>query len=194
FILLRKPFIFGERIAIDGNVGDVIDINLLYFTVVEVGGNRVKAEQSTGRIIHIPNSKLLRNSLINYNQGFNYIWHEVCTIITYESDWRLAKNILERIVDEQAGHYPKIATEAVEKATRKYYLKMGKLTPIVYTDTVDNGVRLSIRFLVCPRDVRGVECAIWEKILDEFNNHSDIELAYRTMRIYNPDSTFGGSL
>ncbi|MCY3986477.1 MAG: mechanosensitive ion channel, partial [Candidatus Dadabacteria bacterium] len=55
FILWRKPFVVGDRIQIGETKGDVIDLRLFQFSIVEIG-NWVEAEQSTGRIIHVPNS------------------------------------------------------------------------------------------------------------------------------------------
>ena len=50
--------------------GDVIDIRIFQFSMVEIG-NWVDADQSTGRIVHVPNSKVLREHLANYHFGFN---------------------------------------------------------------------------------------------------------------------------
>ena len=54
FILTRKPFNLGDRIQIGETAGDVIDLRLFQFTLLEIG-NWVDSDQSTGRIIHIPN-------------------------------------------------------------------------------------------------------------------------------------------
>ena len=66
YILVRQPFYVGDRIEISGIKGDVIDQNLFKFRVIEIG-NWVKAEQSTGRIIHIPNYKVFTDPLANYS-------------------------------------------------------------------------------------------------------------------------------
>lgn len=54
YILLRKPFEMGDRIQIGISEGDILDINFFEFTMLEIK-NWVEADQSTGRIIHIPN-------------------------------------------------------------------------------------------------------------------------------------------
>ena len=59
FIETRKPFRVGDRIEINGHQGDVIDIRLFQFSVVEIG-NWVDSDQSTGRIIHVPNNLVLK--------------------------------------------------------------------------------------------------------------------------------------
>ncbi|MEM6646123.1 MAG: hypothetical protein AAF730_07715 [Bacteroidota bacterium] len=43
------------RIEINGVKGDVLDIRVLRTTMMEVGG-WVGTDQSTGRIVHVPNS------------------------------------------------------------------------------------------------------------------------------------------
>ncbi len=55
FIVLRRPFRLGERIEIGEHKGDVIDIRAFRFTLFEIAGERVDAEQPTGRLVHVPN-------------------------------------------------------------------------------------------------------------------------------------------
>jgi len=57
FILWRRLFSVGSRIQIGSHAGDVIGTRIFQFTLMEIGG-WVDADQSTGRIIHIPNSKV----------------------------------------------------------------------------------------------------------------------------------------
>lgn len=76
FILVRKPFKIGDRVEIENFAGDVIDIHVFRFTLLEMG-NWVDADQTTGRVVHIPNGKIFTNALFNYHAGFNYIWNEI---------------------------------------------------------------------------------------------------------------------
>ena len=183
FIIWRKPFKVGDRIQINETAGDVIDIRIFQFSIIEIG-NWVDADQSSGRIIHVPNSKVLRDPLANYNIGFEFIWHEIPVLITFESDWQKTKELLEKIVNENALHLTKDAEKQVRKAAEKYLVFYGKLSPIVYTTVKASGVLHTIRFLVNPRQRRKIEQDIWEAILIEFSKHEDINLAYPTTRFY----------
>jgi small-conductance mechanosensitive channel len=183
FIMSRKPFKVGDRIEVNGIIGDVIDIRILQFSVVECG-NWVDAEQSTGRIIHIPNSKALRDPIANYQIGFEYIWNEIPVLLTFESNWEKAKEILTKIADENVMHLSEGAQQQIRKAAKKYFIQYNKLTPIVYTTVKDSGVMLTIRFLVNPRQRRSSEHSIWEAILIAFSREADIHLAYPTIRYY----------
>ena len=183
FIEARKPFRVGDRIQLDTYKGDVIDIRLFQFSLVEIG-NWVDAEQSTGRIIHVPNSMVLKTPLSNYHIGFEYIWDEIPVLITFESNWKKAKELLLVIGRENAEHLSQIAQEQIRRAARKYLIVAGKLTPTVYTTVKDSGVMLTIRYIVDPRQRRGTEQQMWEDILEAFAKEPDIDLAYPTTRFY----------
>jgi len=186
FIMWRKPFSIGDRIEIGGVKGDVIDIRILQFSVVEVG-NWIDADQSTGRIVHVPNSKVLREPTANYEAGFEYVWHEIPVLITFESNWRKAKDILKEIAETRTEDLSAQMEEQIRRAAMKYLIFFKNLTPIVYTTVRDSGVLLTIRYIVKPRRRRGTEAALWEAILEAFAQHDDIELAYPTTRMYRRD-------
>jgi len=181
FIVSRRPFDVGDRIEIGGHKGDVIDQRLFQFTLNEIGA-WVDADQSTGRIIHIPNGRIFTDPIANYDKGFKYIWNEVPVTVTYESNWKRAKEILTAVAFKHAEHLTAEAERDLLTASRQYFINYKKLTPIVYTSAVDSGVRLTMRYLIEPRRRRGTVSAIWEEILTEFGKCADIDLAYPTTR------------
>lgn len=183
FILWRKPLDVGDRIQLGDVKGDVIDIRVFKFTVLEIG-NWVHADQSTGRVVHVPNHKVFSDSLANYTSDFEFIWNELEVIITFESDWEKAKQILQDIASEHVEDFVEQAQQQVLRAKKSYLIYYQYLTPIVYTDIQDSGIQLTIRHLSDPRKRRKVSQSIWEGILRKFDEHDDIELAYPTMRIY----------
>ena len=181
FIIWRRPFEVGDRVQIGPHAGDVIDLGLFQFTLNEIGA-WVNADQSSGRIIHVPNGKVFSDPVANYNKGFRYIWNEVPVVVTFESDWRKAKQILGKVAVKHAEHLTAQAEQELLAASQQYLINYRKLTPIVYTNVVDYGVQLTIRYLIEPRKRRGTEHAIWEDILTEFAAAPDIDLAYHTTR------------
>lgn len=184
FILIRKPFNLGDRIQVGDHAGDVIDIRLFQFTLLEIG-NWVDADQSTGRIIDIPNGKVFTDVLANFTKGFEYIWHEIPVLVTFESNWEKAKKILEQVAEKHAGKKDKAAQERIREAGKKFLIFYSHLTPIVYTRVKESGVLLTIRYICEPRRRRGMEEIMWENILRQFAQHKDIDFAYPTRRFYN---------
>lgn len=183
FILWRKPLDVGDRIQVGDVKGDVIDIRVFKFTVLEIG-NWVHADQSTGRVVHVPNHKIFTDSLANYTSDFEFIWNELEVLVTFESDWKKAKEILQAIADEHLEDFVDRAKQQVRRAKKSYLIHYRYLTPIVYTDVQESGVQLTIRHLSDPRKRRNITEQIWEDTLRKFDEHDDIELAYPTMRIY----------
>jgi small-conductance mechanosensitive channel len=184
FIMWRRPFTVGDRIEIAGYKGDVIDLRIFQFTLMEIG-NWVDAEQSTGRIIRIPNGKVFTEMLANYSKGFSYIWNEIPVLLTFESNWRKGKEILGEIGARHAEHLTERAAQRVKEASASMMVFYTTLTPTVYTSVKDCGVMLTIRYLCKPRERRGSEQGIWEDILTRFAECDDIDFAYPTIRRFN---------
>ena len=189
FILIRQPFKVGDRIQIGKNSGDVIDIRLFQFSINEIG-NWVDADQSTGRIIHIPNGIVFTEPQANYTAGFQYIWNEIPVLVTFESDWKKAKQILTDIVNHHGVMLSNEAENQIKEAAKRFLIFYSKLTPIVYTTVKDSGVMLTLRYMCNPRERRLTSEKIWEDILDRFSKCNDIDFAYPTQRFYN-NSTEG---
>lgn len=194
FIVSRRPFEVGDRIEIGDVAGDVVDIRYFQFTVLEIR-NWVEADQSTGRVLHIPNNKVFEETLANFNTGISYLWNEIPVTITFESDWHKAKQILQEIGTERAGDLAEQARARVRKAARRYMISYGNLTPTVYTSVSPSGVTLTLRYLCEPQERRSTAERIWEDILDAFAQESDLQLAHPTQRIYyRPQENPMGSL
>lgn len=189
FILIRQPFKVGDRVQIGKISGDVIDIRLFQFSVNEIG-NWVDADQSTGRIIHIPNGIVFTEPQANYTAGFQYIWHEIAVLVTFESNWKKAKQVLLDIVNHHGVLLNTEAERQIKEAAKRFLIFYSKLTPIVYTSVKDSGVMLTMRYMCDPRSRRSIEEKIWEDILNKFAECDDIDFAYPTQRFYN-NSTEG---
>ena len=187
FILWRRPFEVGDRIQIGDTAGDVIDLRIFQFTLLEIG-NWVDADQSTGRVIHVNNGKVFTESVANFSKGFEYIWNEIAVLVTFESDWEKAKEILTEIGAKYGEELSTSAEEKVQEAARRFMIFYSKLTPTVYTSVRDCGVLLTIRYLCDPRRRRSTEESIWEDILHAFADNDDIDFAYPTQRFYDNQS------
>ena len=184
FIVFRKPFIVGDRIQIGNHSGDVIDIRLFQFSILEIG-NWVEADQSTGRIIHLPNGKVFLEAQANSSTGFDYIWNEIRVLVTFESNWVKAKSVLQDIANNHAVSLSSTAEKEIFEASKNFMIYYKHTTPIVYTKVKASGVELTVRYLCNPRKRRGSENEIWEDILRQFILQNDIEFAYPTTRFYN---------
>lgn len=183
FIVWRKPFELGDRIEINQFTGDVVDIRLFQFTLLEIG-NWADADQTTGRLIHIPNAMVITAGLANYTRGFQYIWDELAVLVTFESDWRAAKSLLADLSAKHAASATDVAAAQIARAREKFFISSMSFDPVVYTSVQDSGVLLTLRYVVHARRRRVVSEEIWEAILTEFAKRDDVDFAYPTTRFY----------
>jgi len=171
YIQFTKPFEIEDRIEINSIKGDVININPLSFELLEVGEN-LYGEQSTGRIVHLPNNLIFSSNLKNYSKAFKYVWHEIMVKIPLDADVRKTKGVLYRIVNknEVIKSIPSKMAHQINDASMDYRIYYNKLKPIVYTKVVDDHIELHIRYLIHPKKSRNVEDDIWTEILKAYRN------------------------
>lgn len=166
YIKIKKPFSLEHRIEVNDIKGDVVSLNALSFEVLEVGNN-INADQSTGRIINIPNSVAITSPIKNYEKNFKYIWAELTVKTKIDIDIKATKAKLLEIVksNEVVKRIPKKMETEMEEISLDYHIYYNKLDPIVYCRVVDSHVEFYIRYLVHPKKIRYVEDDIWTKIL-----------------------------
>jgi small-conductance mechanosensitive channel len=183
FIIIRQPFRVGDRVQVGDQAGDVIDVRLFMFSVLEIG-KWVDADQSTGRIIHIPNGKVFKDPLFNYTQGFEYIWNEISVTVTFESNWKRAQDILERIASAHSEPFDDAIARQIQALTDKYRIHFTYQPPATWISVIDFGVKITIRHLCHPLKRRGDTDRIWKAVLDAFAEEPSIDFAYPTQRFY----------
>lgn len=166
YIKINKPFSVEDRIEINDNIGDVININYLNFEILEVKEEE-KGEQSTGIIIQIPSSKIFNYPIKNYSKAFKYIWKEMEINVPIDSDIEKDKKTLYKIINsnETLKKIPNKMKNQLNNVVGEYRIYYNNLDPIIYTSVVDNHVKLTIRFLCHPKKVRNIESDLWNKIL-----------------------------
>jgi len=181
-ILTRRPFETGDRIEVGGVKGDVIDVRMFQTSLLEIG-NWVKEDQSTGRVVHIPNSLIFKGQVYNYTKGFDFIWNEIKINVTFESNWKKAEEIMLKHAKKEAEKISSQVGGLIRKMSEQYLIYYEKLTPIVYVKVIDFGVELSLRYLTEAKMRRRTQDELCRIILDEFGKQRDVNFAYPTYRL-----------
>lgn len=190
-IASHKGFQTGDRIQLGDTIGDVIDIGLIRTTIAEIGSWADHGEQSTGRLISVPNSVILTKEIINYNRGFDTMWNEIEIMVTFESNWEKAEHILSEIATFDFEKRKDSFAEKMRIVKRDFMVTYNYISPKVYVTIVDSGVRLVVRHMVYIRERRTVSDEIARTILKSFNKEPDIDFAYNTVRYFNGPSSTG---
>lgn len=183
YILGQRNIALGSRIEVAGVRGDVIDIGLFKLTLVEVRGEGF-GEQSSGRLVTVPNFKILTDPVHHFTLGSPYVWDEMSVLITFESDWEKARELLEQVGHEVFDPHREEIEAGFHQLEHDYAFRYGVTTPIVYVSIDASGVQLKLRYLTHVRQRRGNRDLISRRVLKLFRETPGIELAYPTSRVY----------
>ena len=172
----------GDRVEIDGNYGDVMDVGIMSTTLMEIKG-WVQGDQASGRMVSIPNGFILSKAAINYTRDHSFIWDELFIPVTYDSDWRTAISIVREILDKETDALTKQAQDEIERLGERFYLPKRETEPAVYVTLTDNWVRLDARYVTDARNRRIAKDRLSRLILEAFESAEDIHVASETATI-----------
>jgi small-conductance mechanosensitive channel len=182
-IITGNIFRIGDRIRIGNVVGDVLDINLLRTTVMEIG-EWVKADQYTGRVVSLANRVVFSDPVFNYTQHSRYLWDEIMIPVTYDTNWRRAVEIILRKGQELTSPFHANARAEFEEMIKKYpSLHEVPVEPSVYIIMTDNWIELTLRYIVEVRNRRAVKGQIYSELLKCFEEEPGIRVASQTVEV-----------
>lgn len=181
-IILTSPFKAGDRIQVENDAGDVLDIKLFSTTLMEIR-EWVEADQYSGRLLLIPNSFILNKTVKNYSKDFSFIWDEIHFMLTYDSNWKKAQEIAIKTTHEITNAFEISAKNELRNMEEKYLIHPSDVDEKIYTKITDNWIDMRLRYVVDPRQRRKVSNSLYEKILDAFNQEKDIKIASATFEI-----------
>ena len=169
YINAKKILDIEDRIEIKGIKGDVITIHSLGFEMLEIADGS-EYEQSTGKIVHIPNSAIFTEPTKNFTKAFKYIWDEIKINVELDSDIEDTKNVLYYILEsnEVLKEIPKKMENQVDDATVEYRIYYNNLDPIIYTRIEESHIEFSLRYLVHPKKIRIVQDEIYLRVLEQY--------------------------
>ncbi|MYE87859.1 mechanosensitive ion channel family protein [Candidatus Poribacteria bacterium] len=162
-VMIKRPFMIGDRIIIQGVRGDVLEISPTHILLGEVGGT-VGGEESSNRGILIPNAVLFDQMVINYavSDETKYILDEVPVRVSYDSDYKLAEETLIACAEE-------VTKEIVEET--------GK-APEVRAEFFDSGFMMRLRYQSIAVDRQKISTQIVAKVVGAFGKSDQLGFAY----------------
>jgi small-conductance mechanosensitive channel len=177
-ITYRRLYRIGDRIMLGGVKGYVLDVHVMYTEVREFG-EWMKGDTFTGRIAIIPNSSVFDGPILNYTKDLPFIWDEVGTLVTYESDIEVAKRYIlnsakEVIGDIMAINYDHYRSRLGIRDLDQYLLR----GPELRMEMADSGVNVYVLYF-CPTERRRViKSEITERIWERFMADPQVGIAY----------------
>lgn len=186
-IIASRKFQVGNRVEIDEHRGDVIDIQLLRTTLLELH-NWLGVDEPTGRVIIVPNSFIFKSKVINYSHVHPYIWGRIDVTVTFETPAQEAHDLLRQILEEETKEEFEAARHAPDSMAERYGVPDTRYEPKIYSIIADSGVTFSLLYVCHYRNFATVRTKINKRIIAEFDARPQVNFAYPTERhIPTPD-------
>jgi small-conductance mechanosensitive channel len=159
----------GDRVQLGGISGDVIDIGVLRTTLMETG-QWVKADLYNGRIVRIANSFVFKEPVFNYSGDFPFLWDEITVPVKYGSDYKLAREILQKIADDAVVGLIPEAKKTWRGMVNKYRIEDARIEPMVTLIANDNWLEFTIRYVTDFKRRRSTKDALFTRIMEKFDS------------------------
>ena len=174
FLVISKPFKIGDRIIMGGVTGDIVDVNLNFVVMNQVGGTTT-GEEKSGRGVYLPTQWLFGHIINNYSMelasdsaGKKYLLDEIVVRITYDSDWDEA----ERILKEVAG---KLSAEATAETGEEPYIR---------AEFFPSGMHMRIRYMVAPTDRQRMWSEIVKQVAERLDKSDRVSYALNKSNVF----------
>lgn len=180
FVKVYKP---GDRIEINGIKGDVIDIDSIYTTLMEIG-EWVSSDNYSGRIVKISNAFVFKGPIKNYSMDFPFVWDELNIFVTYDSDMALAKKLVLKEATHFLSEYTKGSLAKWEEMVEHYYIENANIAPTLAISPTDNWIALNLRYITDYKLRRNTKHELFEKIVQALMATDDkVKLASTTLQL-----------
>jgi len=175
YIMVKRPYQVGDRVAIEDSKGDVVEVSFLVTTLWEINGGLVSSNQPSGRVITLPNSVVLSSHVANYTRDdFPFVWNELSIQVAYETDYEFATERMRAVADDYLGDEmaARIGRYREHLSETPVELEVQD-RPTVNVVQEESWVTFRLRYLVNPRRGQRVRNELYKRILAEFNEHPD---------------------
>lgn len=178
-IKYRKYFKVGHRVELNDIIGDVIEINPINFKLLEVR-NWLSSDANTGRIIKLPNRIIFEESIEMIGVTDTFIWQEIQYVLSFDSDWQAAERIM---VETGDIYFNESVVPKLKDENEHLPNEQEKLQPVFSLNTNNDGVILTLRYLVDYRNGTSVKTSLQKNILNKFSENPQIKFAVLDLRI-----------
>lgn len=180
FVKVYKP---GDRIEMHGIKGDVIDIDSIYTTLMEIG-EWVGSDNYSGRIVKISNAFVFKGPIKNYSMDFPFVWDELNILIAYGSDVEMAKKLVIQTANTFLSKYVENSKAKWREMVEHYYFEDATIEPTLALELTNNWICINLRYITDYKRRRLTKHDLFEAIEKEIGlTQGNVILASTTLQL-----------
>jgi hypothetical protein len=171
FVIGRYGIRVGDRISVAGVTGDVVDVGLVRFYLMELAGTGVDLFP-TGRIAAFSNAVLFQATTPLFKQipGTEYAWHEIAATLAPAGDHKLVQDKLMAAVGAIHAKYGESLQPEYGAADDRMEIFLKAPVPEAKLQFVDAGLELVVRYPVDLRRASEMDDQVARALLDAMRN------------------------
>ncbi|WP_252263808.1 mechanosensitive ion channel family protein [Paracidobacterium acidisoli] len=187
FIIGRYGIKVGDRITIAAVTGDVIDVGLVRFYLMELAGNGPELNP-TGRVAVFSNAVLFQAGSPLYKQipGTEHAWHELIVKLAEKADYRQATDAILKTVQTVYEGY----RTGIEKQHRdvELWIHTSVAAPAIESrlQFESDGLQMWVRFPVQISHAAETDEHLTKALIDLFAGNAQVREAVLSMPVIRP--------
>ncbi|HEY6465330.1 MAG TPA: hypothetical protein VIY69_05020, partial [Candidatus Acidoferrales bacterium] len=174
FFLIGKFGIrVGDRVEASGITGEVIDIGLVRFHMMELGAGGTP----TGRVVAFSNSIVFQANAGLFKQipGASFAWHQVTLTVPREADFGLIKKSLVGAVENVLRDYQTELEHAYgEMEKTGILMSQRQLHPLLELHLTTGGIEATIRYPVDFQHASDIDARVSRELLNTLERDSKL--------------------
>lgn len=185
-IMIGSKFGIGDRLQVDECCGDVIDIQLLRTTLLEVNG-WMGCDEPTGRVVLVPNNFIFKSKFFNYSHGHPYIWGKINVTVSFDCAAKAGPLFLRVLGEETASEFI-AARMASQRMRRRYGVSDAAYEPRVTSAITGNDVIFALFYVAHFRNASRLRDRIELRLIEELAKVPAIQLAVTSIQVSHSNS------
>lgn len=178
FLIGRYGIRVGDHVQAAGTTGEVIDVGLVRFHLMELG----RGGTPTGRVVAFSNSIVFQptGGLFKDIPGTSFRWHEVTTTVPRNADFTLVREkLLEAVENVLRDYREEIAQQYQQMEKTGILLSEKGLRPRFDLRMTPAGVEVTIRYPVDLQRAAEIDARISQELLSTLESESALKAAER---------------
>lgn len=167
FLIGKYGLRTGDRITIAGVTGDVVEVGIVRFYLMELAGTGIDL-QPTGRIVAFSNAVLFQATSPMFRQlpGTGYTWHEIAITLSPAADHKLVEQSMMQVIADVFEKYKSILERQQRSIEQRFEVAFSPLVPKTLLQLTDAGLEAVLRYPVSLRHNAEADDEVTRKLIE----------------------------
>ncbi|MRS03417.1 mechanosensitive ion channel family protein [bacterium] len=179
FFLIGKYGIrVGDRVQIAGVTGEVVDIGIVRFHLLELGSGGEDAQPS-GRVVAFSNSIVFQPASTVFRQipGTSFVWHEISLTFSPEGNYRMIQERITNAVDiALKDHSGELERQMRHMEQTLNAISSIELRPRTRLHMTASGIEVTVRFPVGLQNAADIDDRVMREIYAAIDQEPKLKL------------------